>query len=381
MSNISDSPTPLDQADLSAPIKTVQDTAADFSTDIVKWVDQSNEHAILMLCALVGAGIVLALLRFGLLRLIKRGKELPRRGLRTVAYRLVKNTSVMFLLVLGSWIIEQYVKLPKGVVNGIDLALMLTGFFQAGLLARAVILMLIEHRLIRGGMSDLPVHNALGVLGWLVNLVVWSVTLLVLLDNMGVNVNALVAGLGIGGLALGLAAQGIISDLFSALSIVFDRPFVRGDFVTFGDKQGTVDHIGLKTSRIRALTGEMIVVSNNKLLGEIIHNHQMMLERRMIFTIGVTYDTPLDQLEAIPGLIRELVQAQNLCRFDRAHMVRLADSSIDFETVYYFKGREYAPALDAHQAILLGLMRALAERKVQFAYPTQTLYLARSKSA
>jgi len=373
-------PGPADGADLAAPLLVMQETAVDFSTALLRWLEQSPLHALLMLGIIASCGVLLALLRYSLLRLLGgKSSEPPRRGWAAVTYRLIRASSVLFLLVLGAWVTAQYIRLPKGMVSGLNLALQIAGFFQMGLLAREIILLIIERRLGRSATdSDQPVSHALGVISWLVGLCVWSLTLLLLLDNLGVNVTALVAGLGIGGLALGLAAQGIISDLFSALSIILDRPFVRGDFITFADKQGTVERIGLKTSRLRALSGETIVVANNKLLGETIHNHQQMRERRMLFRIGLTYDSPPDTLAQVPGVIERLIRAQPECRFDRAHLVQLGASSIDFEAVYFFGRRDYAPCMSAHQAILLGLMKELAALGLTFAYPTQTVYLARA---
>jgi small-conductance mechanosensitive channel len=375
---------PPPAADLTAPLKAVQETATDFSTDIIRWMEQSTLHALLMLGVVIGCGVVLALLRYGLLRLIRWKNGVPARGPRAVVYRLVAHTSVIFLLVLGAWVMDQYLRLPKGVTQGISFSLLLASFYQAGLYIREITLLILERRLAKGGAMrpDEPLSNALGVLGWLVNLCVWSLVLLLLLDNLGVNITALVAGLGIGGLALGLAAQGIISDLFSALSIVFDRPFVRGDFIAFGNKMGTVEKIGLKTSRLRALSGETLIVANNKLLGEIIHNHQQIRERRMAFTFSISYDATPEQLERVPVLVRQTIEAQSNCRFDRAHLISLADNAVVFEAVYFFDHADYSACLDAHQAILLQIMRGLAAEGVAFAVPAaRSLQLLASKAA
>jgi small-conductance mechanosensitive channel len=377
-------PSPADAPpDLVAPIKTVQEAATDFSTDFISWIEKSTTHALMILGGIIAAIIFLQLLRRGLIRLLggKTGK--PVNVVRLLAYRLVRNTSVIFLSVLGFRLAFEFVKLPKGVLSGVTLAFTITLVIQIALWVREVILVLIERRLIKQGKlgDDAPVTSALGVIGWLVNVGIWSIALLLLLDNLGVNITALVAGLGIGGLAIGLAAQGIMADLFSALSIVFDKPFVRGDFIAFGDKKGTVERIGLKTSRIRALTGEMIVVANNQLLTTVIHNHQQLQQRRMVFMTGVTYATSADKLEKIPGLIKAAIDAQPLCRFDRSHLMNLGPSSIDFETVYFFSDKEYIPHMDAYQAILLQIIRSFAAEGIEFAYPTQTVYLARTKAA
>ena len=361
-----------------APLKSVQDTAANFSTDTVHWLQESTWHALGVLGTAVVFGFILRFLRSFILKIIaKDGEENLTVGIRLVIYRLVKNTSVIFLTVLGFWMMSLFIELPKGVQMGFDFAFMITGVIQAGLITREVLLLLIERRFWKADAKsgETPVASALGVMGWLVNLGVWSITFLLLLDNIGVNVTALVAGLGIGGLAIGLAAQGIISDLFSALSIVFDRPFVKGDFINFGTKMGSVEKVGLKTTRVRSISGEMIVVSNNQLLGDVIHNYRQMLERRVVFRVGVLYSTPIDKLEAAPAMLKKAIDDDTNCRFDRAHMSGLADSSINFEIVYYFKGNDYAKYMDAHQAILLRIMRAFKAEGIEFAFPTRTIHI------
>lgn len=365
--------------DLAAPLKTVHETATKFSTDAVAWVQSSTTNALTVLAIAIAAIVALRLLRAGMLRLLKGKTTLPPRGWRTSLYRMVRHTSVVFLTVLGCWAVAQFFKLPSGVNRGLSLAFMITGVVQAGLWARELVLILLDRRLNRHNADgDAPMSGALGVLSWLVNLAVWSITLLLLLDNLGVNVTALVAGLGIGGLAVGLAAQGILADLFSALSITFDRPFVRGDFIAFDDKRGTVEKVGLKTSHLRALTGELVVVSNTHLLGSVIHNYQRLQERRVVFTLGVVYSTPPDKIEKIQNIIKDAITTEEKCRFDRAHLATLADSALNFEVVYFYQGRDYNPYMDSHQAILLRILRGFAAEGIELAYPTQTVQLVRS---
>lgn len=375
--------TPDTAAALTAPIKTVTTAATDFSTDIVSWVQHSTLHAAIVFAIALGSVALLNILRRLLLLLLggKQGK--PHNLVRLLAFRLIGHTSTIYVTVLGCWLVARFIAMPPGVQSGLGLAFTVTSVIQIGLWVREVILVLVERRLIRQGSAgeDAPVASALGVIGWLVNTGVWSITLLLLLDNLGVNITALIAGLGIGGLAIGLAAQGIMADLFSALSIVFDKPFVRGDFIIFNDKLGTVEKIGLKTSRLRALSGEMIVVSNNQLLTSVIHNYQQMLQRRVLFSVGVVYGLAPEKVEKIPGLLKQAVSAEGNCRFDRAHFKGFGSSSLDFEVVYYYIGRDYNPYMDAHQAILLRIMRSFAAEGIDFAYPTQTIHLVKNEVA
>ena len=223
--------------------------------------------------------------------------------------------------------------------------------------------------------------SAVSVLSWLINLVVWSVAILLILDNLGVNVTALVAGLGVGGIAVGLAAQGIVSDLFSAVSILMDRPFVRGDFIAFGDAMGEVENIGLKTTRIRALSGEQIVVSNARLLSQEIHNHRRMAERRVMFTIDAALTTPSEKAAEIPTMLREAVTASPGVRFNRAHLISFSEGAFKFEIVYFVLSREYNTYADIHQAILLAILRRFEAEDISVGTPARTVRLVEDASA
>ena len=245
---------------------------------------------------------------------------------------------------------------------------------QAGVWAGAAISFYVERYCRKASAEDAATVTTVTALGFAARIVVWLLVVLLVLDNFGVQVTALVTGLGIGGIAVALALQSILGDLFAALAIVLDKPFAIGDYVTLGDYQGNVEFVGLKTTRLRSLTGEQLIVSNSDMLSSRIRNYGRLHERRMRFTVGVTYDTPREKLEAIPGMFREIVDAQEDARFDRSHLREFGDFSIDFETVYYVTRPEYAVALDVQQAINLELHRRLEESRIEFAYPTQLVY-------
>jgi small-conductance mechanosensitive channel len=192
-----------------------------------------------------------------------------------------------------------------------------------------------------------------------------------------VDITALVAGLGIGGVAVALALQNILGDLFASLSIVMDKPFVVGDFLMVGDFLGSVEKIGLKTTRLRSLSGEQLVFSNTDLLGSRIRNFGRMFERRVVFNIGVTYDTPRDRLQLIPGIVREAVEAEKGTRFDRSHFSKYGDFSLNFENVYYVLSADFNQHMDVQQAIFYAIHRRFEEEGIAFAYPTQTLIVHR----
>ncbi|MBE9066225.1 mechanosensitive ion channel family protein [Leptolyngbya cf. ectocarpi LEGE 11479] len=208
-----------------------------------------------------------------------------------------------------------------------------------------------------------------------VKVIVWAIGLVFLLDNLGFDISAVVAGLGIGGIAIALAAQGVLGDLFSYVSILFDRPFELGDFIVVGDLVGTVEHIGLKTTRLRSLTGEELVIANTDITASRIQNYKRMARRRIAFNLGVTYETTAVQMKQIPGIIQEIVENVDSVTFDRAHFSSYGDFSLNYEVVYYVETNDYEIYMDAKQLIYLAIKEAFEARSIEFAYPTQTLYI------
>ncbi|VVE50392.1 mechanosensitive ion channel protein MscS [Pandoraea capi] len=213
---------------------------------------------------------------------------------------------------------------------------------------------------------------------WTVRVLAWAVLLLAMLANFGVNITAFVASLGIGGVAVALAVQNVLSDLFASLAIGLDKPFEVGDFIVFGDVAGTIERIGLKTTRIRSLSGEEIVCGNTELLKNTLHNYKRMSERRIVFTFSVSYHTVPDKLAMVPALVKEVVQASGKTRFDRAHFKQFGASSLDFEVVYFVLSPDYNLYMDLQQDINLALMRAFLAQDIRFAIPASVQYFAQA---
>jgi small-conductance mechanosensitive channel len=257
---------------------------------------------------------------------------------------------------------------------GIGLALLV----QSVVWGNAVITLGVGRYVGRRVEQDASSATTAAVLSFLARLALWTVALLLALDNLGVDVTALVAGLGVGGIAVALALQNVLGDIFAAFSIMLDKPFRIGDFIVVDELLGTVEHIGLKTTRVRSLSGEQLVFSNADLLNSRIRNFKRMQERRVVFGFGVTYDTPADQLERIPAIVQRIVESRPLTRFDRAHFKSFGPSSLDFEVVYYVLTPDYNTRMDIQHAINLELCRQFGQLAIAFAYPTQTLYLRRS---
>jgi small-conductance mechanosensitive channel len=224
------------------------------------------------------------------------------------------------------------------------------------------------------GMTQVSASATL--LSWGLRTLLWSVVLLAILSNVGVNITAFIASLGVGGIAVALAVQNILGDLFASLAIAVDKPFEVGDFIVVGSVSGTVQVIGLKTTRIRSLQGEQIVMSNTDLLKQTISNYRMLEKRRIVFGFGVSYNTTPEQAEAIPGVVRKLIDAHPQLRFDRAHFKAFGASSLDYEVVYIVQDPAFNLYMDLQQSINLGLMREFKAMGVEFAFPTSTVHIA-----
>jgi len=211
------------------------------------------------------------------------------------------------------------------------------------------------------------------------NFLIWIIGLLFLLDNLGFQITTVIAGLGISGIAVALAAQAILGDLFSYFVIFFDRPVEIGDFITFDGKSGTIEKIGIKSTHIRSLSGEQLIVSNSKLTSTILHNYKRMESRRIVFNLGVTYKTKTKQLKMIPGVIKKIIEKQELTKFDRAHFQNYGDSSLNFEIVYFMLSADYLQYMDTQEKINLEIYEQFEKLGIEFAYPTQTLYVSKQK--
>lgn len=202
----------------------------------------------------------------------------------------------------------------------------------------------------------------------------WALGIIFLLDNLGVKISAVVAGLGIGGVAVALAAQAVLGDLFSYFAILLDEPFAIGDFIVVDDLKGHVEHVGIKTTRVRSLSGEVLVFPNSSLTGSRIRNYQSLKERRVLFRFGLLCETPVEKLKQVPALVRARLLQMKEIRFERAHFAAVGESSMDFEVVYFVLTADYNRHMDIQQEINFGLLEDMQERGLSFAYPTRTVY-------
>ncbi|MBJ6119481.1 mechanosensitive ion channel family protein [Pontibacter sp. BT310] len=236
-------------------------------------------------------------------------------------------------------------------------------------------LILLVRSYIKRRYPDKPHVNEIGAIGLIINLVIWGIGLGFLFDNMGYDLTAIIAGLGIGGIAVALAAQNILGDLFNYFVIFLDRPFEVGDSIAVGDKNGTIEHIGVKTTRLRSLTGEQLIISNSDLTSSRIHNYKRQQRRRVEFTLGVAYETSIDNLKAIPDLLKKIITAHELVELDRAHFASYGESALNFAVVYNVLTSDFAKHMDIKQAINLSIFQEFQERGIEFAYPTRKLFV------
>jgi small-conductance mechanosensitive channel len=328
---------------------------------------------LLALGAVVG-GVVLLLLakRIVVNRLERFARHTPTK-VDDLAVDVLQRTRVYFLAAIAIRGASLALTLPQGVRNAIWSLVVLAICLQAARWGNGIITFWVgQYTTQRPGVDGATATTVIA-LGYVARLVLWLVILLLALDNFGVNVTTLIAGLGITGVAVALAVQNILGDLLAALSIVLDKPFVVGDFIIVDQTMGTVESVGIKTTRIRSISGEQIVIANADLLKARIRNMKRLVERRVLFVTTVSYNTPPETVERIPGMLREIVTAQSPVRFDRAHFRSYGESALEFETVYFVLSDDYNKYMDIQQAINLELLRRFHDEGIEFPFPTRTI--------
>ncbi len=307
-----------------------------------------------------------------LVRKLKKLAEKTDTKVDDLLAEVLSRTSTLTLFVMSAVIGSNALVLRPAMESALQQTLWLAMLLQVGLWGNGAVSFWLE-RSIQDD-SGVPTTTAtMTAIGFVARLALWSIVVLVGLGNLGVDITGLIAGLGIGGIAVALALQNVLGDLFASLSIVLDKPFVIGDFIVVDQLAGTVEYIGLKTTRIRSLSGEQLIVSNADLLRSRIRNFKRMQERRILFQFGVTYQTPADMMAKISGIARQVVEQQAGVRFDRAHFKEFGESALVYECVYYVLSPDYNAYMDAQQAINIGLARALQAAGIEFAFPTRTL--------
>lgn len=329
---------------------------------------------LLALAVTLALGTALSALRRSLVRRLEARAATTSTTLDDLAATLLRGLGRWTVAVVAIYVGSLGLALRPNLHALLRAVLVVVVAVQVGLWGQAVIRHVVTTRVERDD-ADGGTKTTAAFAAFAARIVLWALLLLLLLDNLGVNISSLLAGLGVGGIAVALAVQNVLGDVLASLSIALDRPFVVGDFIVVDSLAGTVEHIGLKTTRVRALTGEMLVLSNGDLLRSRLHNFKHLVERRIVLGFGVLYQTTADQLEAIPAMVREAVEATGKARFDRSHLKSFGASSLDFETVYYVLDPDYAVHMNVQQQVMLTLIRRFEASGIGFAYPTQTLYV------
>jgi small-conductance mechanosensitive channel len=329
----------------------------------------------------LGVAVVAAIIVFVALSWLKRiaaniaRASEHRAHLKSIIARTLARTSKFFRVMVSIELVNQIANAPVALTQTVDILFTIAIVIQIAIWLREIILGLIERRAGEGVHEHDTLQSAMVLIRLLVSFVLFAIAAIVVLDNLGVNVTGLVAGLGVGGIAIGLAAQGIFSDLFAAISIIFDKPFRRGDTVSYDNTVARVEVIGMKSTRLRALTGEEKIISNSKLLEKEITNNTLTLYRRVTFVLTLVYQTPPALARRVPDILRQAVEANN-AQFIRAGFNNFAPSSLDFHLVFDIESDDVEEMFQARHNIGIAIIDSFAREGISFAYPTQTTFTA-----
>jgi len=342
-------------------------------TEIGAWLSSHSFQLLLGLAA--GVAIVLLLLGVRWVGVRICGSDPTHVHWRTVVGRVLTGTRLWFMIALAARLVAGYAQAPASVKMTIGVIFIVAATLQVALWVRELALGVIEHR--AGGLGESSgLSSAIGIIRLLVTIAIFIIAIVVVLDNLGVNVTGLVAGLGIGGIAIGLAAQGIFADLFAALSIIFDKPFRRGDSIRWDTTIGTVENIGLKSTRVRSITGEEVVISNTNLLSKELHNMARLNRRRIVQPFGLIYQTAPEVCARIAEITKEVVSGCDKCVFLRCGMTGYGASSLDFELQFDVKSEVWQKVFDARSQVLIALLQRFNAEGIEFAYPSQISFTA-----
>lgn len=343
-------------------------------TEMSDWLTGNSVDIVIA----AGIGIAIALVLVGVrslgCRLMRRMSGEPHWPI--IFARVLAKTNLFFIVMASAELVAEHAATPPSLLRLIHILFTISAAFQAAVWARELVLGYVEHRVGADEQQQGSLGSAVGIIRLLVTVALFAIAIVLILDNVGVNVTGLIAGLGIGGIAIGLAAQGIFSDLFAALSIIFDKPFRRGDVIRIEGVQGHVEYIGLKTTRIRSLTGELVIVSNAKLLEQQIRNFTHQEQRRFTIKFGLAYRTPPAKLSAVPDMVRDIVKAQDRTRFVRCGLTAFAASSLDFELVFEVQADDFESAFAIRHDVCAVIVDRFGEADIAFANPTQTAFTA-----
>ena len=370
---------PPDSSDPAAdPIEAITETTAqatEAASEFVTWIGSGELTALIALVLVIAFTTAQWLARWAILKGIVKLPRDDDYSFTALLQRVVKSFHTYFMIMIAFALTDAMLGLPNAVSVIVKIFFVLAAILQIAEWVQEFAVSFIRRNVARSSGDARALASAFNIIKWFISVAVWSVALLLILDNVGADVTALLAGLGIGGIAIGIAAQGVFRDLFSSLSIVIDKPFQVGDTVRYGESWGIIEDIGLKTTRVRAKTGEQMIISNTNLLDYEIHNMERMARRRIETVFGVIYQTDPDLAEKVPEIVAQIVKDVPAVEFDRCGMSAFGPSSLDFDLVFYSLQPDFNRAMAARSRVLLALFRGLQENGLEFAYPTQTLFI------
>jgi small-conductance mechanosensitive channel len=307
----------------------------------------------------------------------QRWKDTHNPALELLAL-LAARTSRLVMLSVALYFAEKWLTLPAEVDRVFDLVIVVGIAVQFALWSGTALRFLIERHYARSADDDAGARASVGVLMFVAQIIIWAIFLLLALDNLGVNITALVAGMGVGGIAIALAVQTILGDLFGSMSIALDKPFVEGDSLRIDDIEGTVEHIGIKSTRLRSVTGEQIILSNADVLKSRVRNLGRMPEKRVLFRLQVAYENPSDKVEQIGGIIRRVVEASPGTRFVQCLLMKLTPDAMEFEVIYWVANAAGVKHAETVDAVNRGIVREFAAAGIAFGHPTQRLLMTQA---
>ncbi len=341
-------------------------------TSFYIWNNSGSDYLIAILTFIV-AVFILKIFKFYLLAKLEKIAQKTKNDFDDFLITLLKKIRPVFYNLVALYIAIKTLNLSFVFNSVVDGLFILIVVYQIIVVLQNIIEFWVDK--ITKNKEDGSKKQIAQSISLLSKIALWIFAILIILSNWGINITSLIAGLGIGGIAIALAVQKILSDIFSSFSIFIDKPFTIGDFIVVGPDMGVVKKIGIKTTRIKTLQGEELVIPNQELTSERVRNFKKMQERRVVFSIGVIYETPLEKIEKIPQIIKEVIEKVENVRFDRAHFKSFGDFSLNFEIVYYVKTNDYLTYMNAQQDINLQIMKKFQKEGIEFAYPTQLLYL------
>ncbi|MCR9080502.1 MAG: mechanosensitive ion channel family protein [Hyphomonadaceae bacterium] len=362
----------------SDPIEAFSDTAVEATegvTEFLNWIRSGQTEALIALGLVIGLTVAQWLARWAILKGIVQLPHNEDYSLADLFYRVVKRFHTYFMIMIAFVVTDAMLALPNAFSVIVKIFFVLAAILQIAEWVQEFAVGFIRRNVARSSGDARALASAFNIIKWFISVAVWSVALLLILDNVGADVTALLAGLGIGGIAIGIAAQGVFRDLFSSLSIVIDKPFQVGDTVRYGESWGIIEDIGLKTTRVRAKTGEQMIISNTNLLDYEIHNMQRMSRRRIETVFGVIYQTDPSLADKVPEIVSKIIKDVPAVDFDYCGMSAFGPSSLDYTLVFYSLQPDFNRSMAAQSRVLLALFRGLQEHGLEFAYPTQTLFI------